>query len=353
MNEAVDAARALAELPDDFLPDQFSNPANPDIHRRTTGPEILDALDGHVDVLVAGVGTGGTITGAGEAIRAVNAKAQLIAVEPQSSAVLSGRAPGPHRIQGIGAGFVPAVLNRELIDEVIAVPRRGGDRDRAARRGARGRARRALVRRRAVGRDAGRRAPGLAGKRIVCVLPGLGRALRLRAVLRALNACRKRWDSGPQPGDCRCARVSRIALGRRRAVGSREIRGRPQLTRTADPSRRGFVMSTGTTIIWAFRDPTYAQADLTGFKVEATDGSIGKIDESTYEVGSDFFVVDTGPWILGKKVSCRRASLERIDSDAEQIFVDRTKDQIKNAPEFDEANYRDSGYRDKLGSYYS
>jgi cysteine synthase A len=122
MNEAVDAARALAAEPDHFLPDQFSNPANPEAHRTGTGPEILAALGGKVDVLVAGVGTGGTITGAGEAIKAKNPKAQVIAVEPQSSAVLSGRPPGPHRIQGIGSGFVPQVLNREVLDEVIPVP---------------------------------------------------------------------------------------------------------------------------------------------------------------------------------------------------------------------------------------
>ncbi len=122
MNEAIDAARAIALEPDTFLPDQFSNPANPEAHRTGTGPEILRALDDKVDVLVAGVGTGGTITGAGEVIKARNPKALIIAVEPQSSAVLSGKAPGPHRIQGIGAGFVPAVLNRELLDEVIAVP---------------------------------------------------------------------------------------------------------------------------------------------------------------------------------------------------------------------------------------
>ena len=174
MNEAVDAARALAQLPDHFLPDQFSNPANPEIHRRTTGPEILEALDGHVDVFVAGVGTGGTITGAGEAIRAVNGKAQLIAVEPQSSAVLSGRPPGPHRIQGIGAGFVPAVLKRELIDEVIAVP------DEAAIETARLAASREGV---LAGLSCGAALwaamqvaarPESAGKRIVCVLPDSG-----------------------------------------------------------------------------------------------------------------------------------------------------------------------------------
>jgi cysteine synthase A len=121
MNEAVDAARALAAEPDHFLPDQFSNPANPDVHRRTTGPEILEDLDGRVDVFVAGVGTGGTITGVGEVLKAANPGTRIVAVEPAGSAVLSGRSPGPHRIQGIGAGFVPSVLNREVIDEVIAV----------------------------------------------------------------------------------------------------------------------------------------------------------------------------------------------------------------------------------------
>ena len=121
MNEAVDAAQALASSPDVFLPDQFSNPANPEIHRRTTGPEILEALDDRVDVFVAGVGTGGTITGAGEVLKSRNPKCRLVAVEPSASAVLSGRPPGAHKIQGIGAGFVPAVLRRELLDEVIAV----------------------------------------------------------------------------------------------------------------------------------------------------------------------------------------------------------------------------------------
>ncbi len=121
MGEAMAAARAMAGEPDVFLPDQFSNPANPAIHRRTTGPEIERALDGRVDVLVAGVGTGGTITGAGGYLRERNPDLRIVAVEPLGSAVLSGGTPGPHRIQGIGAGFVPAVLDRELIDEVIAV----------------------------------------------------------------------------------------------------------------------------------------------------------------------------------------------------------------------------------------
>ena len=121
MNEAVDAARAMARSSDVFLPDQFTNPANPDAHRRTTGPEIWDAMDGDVDVLVAGVGTGGTITGVGELLKERNPSCRVIAVEPRTSAVLSGRLPGPHKIQGIGAGFVPSVLNRELLDEVIVV----------------------------------------------------------------------------------------------------------------------------------------------------------------------------------------------------------------------------------------
>jgi len=122
MNEAVQAARAMARDEGVFLPDQFSNPANPEAHRRTTGPEIERALEGRVDVLVAGVGTGGTITGVGEYLRErANPKLQIVGVEPRGSAVLSGGSPGPHRIQGIGAGFIPAVLNRELLDEVVPV----------------------------------------------------------------------------------------------------------------------------------------------------------------------------------------------------------------------------------------
>jgi cysteine synthase len=121
MGEAVQAAQSMARDPDVFLPDQFSNPANPRAHRLTTGPEIEQALDGRIDVLVAGVGTGGTITGVGEYLRERNPDVRIVAVEPQSSAVLSGERAGPHRIQGIGAGFVPPVLRRELIDEVIPV----------------------------------------------------------------------------------------------------------------------------------------------------------------------------------------------------------------------------------------
>jgi cysteine synthase len=121
MNEAVAAAQALARETDAWLPDQFSNPANPEAHRRSTGPEIWETLDGRVDYLVAGVGTGGTITGAGSYLKERNPALRVIAVEPASSAVLSGGAPGPHKIQGIGAGFIPPVLDRDLLDEVIAV----------------------------------------------------------------------------------------------------------------------------------------------------------------------------------------------------------------------------------------
>ena len=121
MHEAVAAARRLGEREDYFLPDQFSNPANPEAHRLTTGPEILEALDGAADILVAGVGTGGTITGVGDTMRRANPDCRIIAVEPAGSPVLSGGVAGPHKIQGIGAGFVPPVLDRSLIDEVIAV----------------------------------------------------------------------------------------------------------------------------------------------------------------------------------------------------------------------------------------
>ena len=121
MTEAVQAAQALSAREDVFLPDQFSNPANPEVHRRSTGPEILEAMEGRVDAFVAGVGTGGTITGVGEVLKAHDPSCRVIAVEPSASAVLSGRPPGPHKIQGIGAGFVPEVLNRDVIDEVLAV----------------------------------------------------------------------------------------------------------------------------------------------------------------------------------------------------------------------------------------
>jgi cysteine synthase A len=122
MSEAVDEARRIAaEVGDCYIPDQFSNPANPEIHRRTTAEEIWRDMDGRVDALVAGVGTGGTITGCGERLRELNPDLRVVAVEPRSSPVLSGGKPGPHKIQGIGAGFVPSVLNRDVIDEILSV----------------------------------------------------------------------------------------------------------------------------------------------------------------------------------------------------------------------------------------
>jgi cysteine synthase len=122
MNEAVDEARRICrERGDCWVPNQFANPANPEIHRRSTAEEIWRDMDGRVDALVAGVGTGGTITGCGERLKERNPDLLVVAVEPNASQVISGGLPGPHKIQGIGAGFVPEVLNREVIDEVVAV----------------------------------------------------------------------------------------------------------------------------------------------------------------------------------------------------------------------------------------
>jgi cysteine synthase A len=121
MTEAVELAENICEQRKGFMPQQFSNPANPDIHRRTTAEEIWRDCDGEVGAFVAGVGTGGTITGVGGLLKERSPETLVVAVEPATSPVLSGGVPGPHRIQGIGAGFVPAVLDRSLIDEVIAV----------------------------------------------------------------------------------------------------------------------------------------------------------------------------------------------------------------------------------------
>jgi cysteine synthase A len=122
MKGAIEKAEALrAEIPDSMIIGQFENPANPKIHRETTAVEIWDDTDGRVDVLVAGVGTGGTITGVAEALKPRKPSLRMVAVEPKDSAVLSGGAPGLHKIQGIGAGFVPRVLRTELLDEIIQV----------------------------------------------------------------------------------------------------------------------------------------------------------------------------------------------------------------------------------------
>jgi cysteine synthase len=121
MNEAVDLAARIVSDRNGFMPQQFSNPANPEIHRLTTAEEILRDLDGEVDALVCGVGTGGTITGVGQVLKERRPAVQVIGVEPATSAVLSGKAPGPHKIQGIGPGFVPEVLDRSVIDEMIPV----------------------------------------------------------------------------------------------------------------------------------------------------------------------------------------------------------------------------------------
>ncbi len=175
MDEAVAAARAIADArAPAFIPDQFSNPANPEIHRRTTAEEIWRDTDGQVDVLVAGVGTGGTITGCGERLKELNPDLRVVAVEPASSPVISGGRPGPHRIQGIGAGFVPSVLNRAILDEIVQV----SDEDAVAT------ARECAVREGVLAGiscgaalwaaiEVGRR-PDMAGKRIVTIMPDSG-----------------------------------------------------------------------------------------------------------------------------------------------------------------------------------
>ena len=122
MNGAIKKAEQLGqEIPGSYTPQQFENPANPEIHRLTTAEEIWRDTAGRVDIVVAGVGTGGTITGIGEALKRKKPQLRLVAVEPSSSPVLSGGSPGPHKIQGIGAGFVPEVLRRDLLDEIITV----------------------------------------------------------------------------------------------------------------------------------------------------------------------------------------------------------------------------------------
>jgi hypothetical protein len=106
------------------------------------------------------------------------------------------------------------------------------------------------------------------------------------------------------------------------------------------------------TDLWTYRDTTIGTANLIGYKVEAIDGSIGSIDEATNEVGASYIVIDTGPWIFGKKVMLPAGVIDRVDTDEETVYVNRTKDEIKDAPEFDESRYRDDAYRDELGGYY-
>ncbi len=134
MRGAIDRAEKLcATTPGAFMPQQFDNPASPACHRRTTAEEIWGDTDGRVDVFVAGVGTGGTLTGVGEVLKERKPSVKIVAVEPAESPVLSGGKAGPHPIQGIGAGFVPSVLNREIIDEIVTV---SADEARTAARGA-------------------------------------------------------------------------------------------------------------------------------------------------------------------------------------------------------------------------
>ena len=174
MNGAIARAKEIvAATPGALMPQQFENPANPDIHRRTTAEEIWNDTGGEVDAIVCGVGTGGTITGAGQVLKARKPELRMIAVEPADSPVLSGGKPGPHKIQGIGAGFVPEILDTSVIDEVIQV-----DNDTAfatAREAARlegmpvGISSGAAI---AAAIEAGKR-PEMAGKRIVVVAPSM------------------------------------------------------------------------------------------------------------------------------------------------------------------------------------
>jgi cysteine synthase A len=174
MDESVELARKLAKQNDAYMPMQFSNPANAEIHRRTTAEEIWGDLDGQVDGFVAGVGTGGTITGVGQVLKERRPDVQVVGVEPAGSPVLSGGDPGPHKIQGIGPGFVPEVLDRSVIDEIITVD------DEAALDTARELAKREGI---LAGISAGAAVhaaldvaarEGMAGKRIVVVVPDSG-----------------------------------------------------------------------------------------------------------------------------------------------------------------------------------
>ena len=118
------------------------------------------------------------------------------------------------------------------------------------------------------------------------------------------------------------------------------------------PTPRGSTLGGTSMNIWSYRETSLVRGDLTGYKVEARDGGIGKIDDASNEVGSSWIVVDTGPWIFGKKVMIPAGVVNDIDHDTETVFVDRTKDEIKNSPEYDESRFQDQTYRDELGTYY-
>ena len=219
MREAVQRAEEIAaSMPGAVMLQQFRNPANPEIHRRTTAEEIWADMDGEVDGLVAGVGTGGTITGVGEVLKSRRPGCQIVAVEPAGAAVLSGGAAGTHHLPGLGAGFIPEILNRAIIDEVISV-----DEEQAVR------AQMLLARKEgiAAGMSSGAalhaaaivaRRPEMAGKRIVVILPDGGERYANNPVFtelsRKMGAPREpRRAAGPAPRVRYCRRRPRFRRG--------------------------------------------------------------------------------------------------------------------------------------------
>jgi len=136
-------------------------------------------------------------------------------------------------------------------------------------------------------------------------------------------------------------------------MGILDVVGRQNpISSYVNSKKGGSIVAMRTSNMWAYRKPTWESSDLTGFEVEAVDGGIGKIDEASREAGAGYIVVDTGPWIFGKKVMLPAGVIRDIDFDSEKVFVDRAKDEIKNAPEFNKDMYRDTTYRDELGGYY-